>query len=416
MLMHTTNRSVADGMRVLVLTHRLPFAPNRGDRVRAFHIVKLLAARADVHVVSLVHDRAEAAEADTLRRMGVRVSIAPVPRVRNLARAAVELGTSRPLTHILLHSPQMQAAVRRATADWRPDVVLAYCSGVAPAALAPPLDDVPLVLDMVDVDSAKWAAFGEAASFPRSWIFRREARCLAAFEQHAVAAARSVVVVNERERETLLRLAPDAGVVVAPNGVDVDALSPRDLPMTGERVIFAAVFNYAPNADGAIWFAREVWPRVREARRSARLTLAGASPTRAVRRLAEADESIEVTGSVKDIRPFLWRSAVSVAPIFQARGVQNKVLEAAAAGLPAVVTRPVWEGLPQEVLPACRMAESAERFAAEIVRLLALSPTDRRRRAARARLSGLAWPARLAPLVEEIESAAGAQTAVARAR
>jgi len=272
------------------------------------------------------------------------------------------------------------------------------------------------VLDMVDVDSAKWAAFGEAASFPRSWIFRREARCLAAFEQHAVAAARSVVVVNERERETLLRLAPDAGVVVAPNGVDVDALSPRDLPMTGERVIFAAVFNYAPNADGAIWFAREVWPRVREARRSARLTLAGASPTRAVRRLAEADESIEVTGSVKDIRPFLWQSAVSVAPIFQARGVQNKVLEAAAAGLPAVVTRPVWEGLPQEVLPACRMAESAERFAAEIVRLLALSPTDRRRRAARARLSGLAWPARLAPLVEEIESAAGAQTAVARAR
>src|SRR4029077_21201266 len=150
-----------------------------------------------------------------------------------------------------------------------------------------------------------------------------EAPCLPPFERQGVAAARGVLVVNERERETLLRLAPDAGVIVAPNGVDVEALSPPDLPMTDERVIFAAVFNYAPNADGAIWFAREVWPRVRAARRHARLTLAGASPTRAVRRLAEADASIEVTGSVKDIRPFLWRSAVSVAPIFQARGVQN---------------------------------------------------------------------------------------------
>jgi len=418
MLIHTTTHRAASRMKVLVLTHRLPFAPNRGDRVRAFHIVKLLAARADVHVVSLVHDRAEAAEADTLRRMGVRVSIAPVPRIANLARAAIDLGTNRPLTHLLLHSPRMQEAVRRATDGWRPDVVLAYCSGVAPAALAPPLADVPLVLDLVDVDSAKWAAFGEAASFPRSWVFRREARCLAAFEQQAVAAAHRVVVVNEREREALLHLAPDARVVVAPNGVDVERLSPPDLPMTGDRVIFAAVFNYAPNADGALWFAREVWPRIRAARRSARLTLAGASPTRAVRRLADADASIEVTGSVKDIRPFLWGSAVSVAPIFQARGVQNKVLEAAAAGLPAVVTRAVWDGLPQEVLPACQIGETAERFAAEVVRLLALSPTDRRRRAARAKLSGLAWPTRLAPLVDVIESAAAddAPAVVAYAR
>ena len=393
-------------MRVLVLTHRLPYAPNRGDRVRAHHIVKLLAARADVHVVSLVHDRDEAAHADTLRQLGVRVSTALVPRARNLMSAALALPTGLPLTHALLHAPDMTAAIARATDGWLPDVVLAYCTGVAPLALAPPLDRVPMVLDVVDVDSAKWAAFAEASAFPRSWIYRREARCLGAFEQRAVQAAVATTVVNERERDTLRRTCRGADVHVVPNGVDVSALTPHDPPAGDERVIFTAVFDYAPNTDGAIWFARRVWPIVRAARPSATLTLAGASPTRAIRQLASLDPSIEVTGAVADMRPYLWRSAIAVAPIHQARGVQNKVLEAAAAGLPSVVTSPVWKGLPKEVLPACRLADTPEDFAAQVVELLALSPNARRGCASLARLSDLAWPRRLAPLVDLVESAA----------
>ena len=402
-------------MRILVLTHRLPFAPNRGDRVRAYHIVKLLAERADVHVVSLVHDREEESQADTLRRLGVRVSTAFVPRVRNLASAALKLPTTVPLTHALLDSPAMRPALVRATEAWRPDVVLAYCSGVAPFALAPPLAGIPLIIDLVDVDSAKWAAFAKAAGFLRAWIFRREARHLAAFEDRAVRGAFAATVVNERERETLLRLCPDADVFVVPNGVDVEALSPQEPPVADDRVVFAAVFNYAPNADGAVWFARHVWPRVRAVRPNARLTLAGSSPTRAVRQLADRDGSIEVTGSVADIRPYLWRSAIAVAPIFQARGVQNKVLEAAAAGLPSVVTPPVWEGLPREVLKACRVADSPDQFAARVLELLALPPAVRRREAS-AQLSQLAWPRRLARMMELIESTAERSSAIACAR
>jgi sugar transferase (PEP-CTERM/EpsH1 system associated) len=402
-------------MKILVLTHRLPFAPNRGDRIRAFHIVKQLAARADVHVVSLVHDREEEAQADTLRRLGVAVSTALVPRVRNLALAAIKLPTSIPLTHLLLDSPAVRPALDRAIDGWRPDVVLAYCSGVAPLSLVPPLAGIPFVLDMVDVDSAKWAAFAEDARFPRSWVYKREARCLSAFEARAVQMAYAATVVNERERDALLRLCPGAAVHVAPNGVDVEALSPPQAPIAGDGVIFSAVFDYAPNADGAVWFAQQVWPRVRAARPTARLTLAGSSPTNAVRRLAE-DASIEVTGRVEDMRPYLWRSAVAVAPIFQSRGVQNKVLEAAAAGLLSVVTRTVGDGLPPQVLPACRIADTAEEFAAAVIELLSLSPDARRREASRAALSSLGWRARLAPLVALIERAASITTPVARAR
>jgi len=393
-------------MKVLILTHRLPYAPNRGDRVRAHHIVRLLAARADVRVVSLVHDRDEAAQADTLRQLGVGVATAMVPRARNLVGAALALPTSTPLTHALLHAPAMSAAIETATTKWFPDVVLAYCTGVAPLALAPPLDAVPYVLDVVDVDSAKWAAFADASRFPRAWIYRREARCLGAFERHAVRSAFAATVVNERERDTLLRGCRGADVHVIPNGVDVSALTPHDSPADAERVIFTAVFDYAPNGDGALWFARRVWPLVRAARPTATLTLAGASPTRAIRQLATIDPSIEVTGAVADMRPYLWRSAVAVAPLHQARGVQNKVLEAAAAGLPSVVTSPVWNGLPKEVLAACRRGDTPEQFAAHVIDLLALSPHGRRRYAELARLDDLAWPKRLAPLVDLVECAA----------
>jgi sugar transferase (PEP-CTERM/EpsH1 system associated) len=401
-------------MNILVLTHRLPFAPNRGDRIRAYHIVKLLAARAKVHVVSLVHDREEEAQAGTLRAIGVEVTTAYVPRVRNLALGALKLATATPLTHLLLDSPAMRPALERALAGWRPDAVLAYCSGVAPMTLEPPLAGIPFVLDMVDVDSAKWNAFAAAARFPKSWVFRREARCLAAFEARALRVAFASTVVNERERDTLLKISPGAAVQIAPNGVDVEALAAPHAPAAEERVVFTAVFDYAPNADGAVWFAREVWPRVRKARPAAQLTLAGSSPTAAVRRLAE-DPSIEVTGRVDDMRPYLWRSAIAVAPIFQSRGVQNKVLEAAAAGLPSVVTQTVGDGLPEQVLPACRIADTADAFAAAVIELLSLTPTARRREAARASLSSLGWPARLAPLVALLERAASGSNPIARA-
>jgi sugar transferase (PEP-CTERM/EpsH1 system associated) len=364
--------------------------------------------------VSLVHDRAEEIEADTLRRMGLRVSTARVPRIFNLARGAVGLLTTTPLTHALLDSPAILSALDGATRERPPDVVLAYCSGVARLALMPPLAEVPFVLDLVDVDSAKWAAFADAASFPRRWVFRREARCLGAFEARAARSAFATTVVNDRERDALLRLCPDANVHVVQNGVDLDALSPMAPPSADERVIFSAVFNYGPNVGGAIWFARHVWPRVRAARPSARLTLAGASPSSAVRRLERADPTIEVTGSVADIRPYLWRSAVAVAPIVQSRGVQNKVLEAAAAGLPSVVTRAVWDGLPSEVLPACRLAETPDQFSAAVIDLLSLPPAARRREASRARLSALAWPRRLAPMFDLLERASKTRAAPAR--
>lgn len=393
-------------MKVLFLTHRLPFAPNRGDRVRAYHIIRQLARRASVHVLSLVHDDEEEAQADSMRREGVAVTTARVSRRRNLVRGAAGLVTSRPLTHLLLDSPDMPAAIEESLRDGEPDVVLAYCSGMARFALQAPLDRFPLVLDFVDVDSGKWADFAGATWGPRRWLYRREAACLSAFEAGAARRAHAATVVTAREADALRRLCPDARAHVVSNGVDLTYLAPPGPPSVDPAVVFTGVFSYEPNADGAVWFARHVWPTVRARVPGARLTLAGSSPLRRVRQLGEEDSSITVTGHVPDIRPYLWQSAVAVAPLFEARGLQNKVLEAAAAGLPSVITSAVWAGLPREGLAACRLANEADAFAASVIDLLRLPPAVRRALAGSGGLDNLSWPACLAPLCGLIESAA----------
>ena len=393
-------------MRILFLTHRLPYAPNRGDRIRAYHMLRRLSPQHKVDLVSLVHDDTEESHATDLRHLVASVTTARVRPIRKAIAAATALLTSRALTHALLDAPDLRDRVRRVVARGRPDVVLAYCSGMARFALESPLRDFPLILDMVDVDSEKWAMLGRAGSTPKHWIYRREASLLRAFEAVATRAAVTTLVVNNRERQSLARIAPSARIETVENGIDLaDFRSPHP-PCDRPRVVFCGVMNYEPNEAAALWFASRVWPRIRASSRDATFILVGANPTRRVRALAEQDRSIEVTGSVADVRPFLWGSAVSVAPLFVARGLQNKVLEATAAGLPTVVTNAVMNGLPRDVAPACTTADTADTFAEQVLHLLSMSATNRRAIADRAALDSLGWARRLAPLDSILDDAA----------
>jgi sugar transferase (PEP-CTERM/EpsH1 system associated) len=319
---------------------------------------------------------------------------------------AFALAGSRPLTHSLLDSPAIGPLLDRLVRTRRPDVVLAYCSGMARFALEPPLAGLPLVIDLVDVDSCKWNELASTAASPMKWIYRREAQSLSDFEAHMARAAFATVVVNDRERDALARIAPDARIDVVPSGVAVDDWQPHDVAPESNDVVFCGVMNYAPNEEAAIWLARDVWPLVLKTNPSARLKLVGSHPTRHVTALAAADSTLDVTGHVPDVRPFLWRAAVAAAPLHIARGIQNKVLEAVAAGLPTVVTPVVAEGLPAEILRACAVANTATTFASALVRFLAMTPVERRMAAAMADLGELSWKARLAPLVELLEAAA----------
>lgn len=351
-----------------------------------------------MHVISLVHDEDEASHVNDLAPLVESVQIARVPRRRNLVKSLVALPTSRPTTHTMLDAPSLPGAVKTTVSQHKPDVVLAYCSGMAPLALMPPLSAYPFVLDMVDVDSSKWRDLSLVSPPPLSWVYRREARVLGAFERLASERATATMVVTAREQETLRSLTPSARIEVVPNGVDVVKLKRPSPAQPSANVVFCGVMNYAPNEHAALWLGREIWPLVRASRPDATLTIVGSSPTAAVQALASTTAGIVVTGSVPDVRPFLWNAAVAAAPILTARGIQNKVLEAVAAGLPTVVTPNIAAALPDQIMPAVVTASSAGELASAIVRLLALTPEARETMTAQADVASLAWDRQLAPI------------------
>lgn len=376
-------------MKVLYLSHRLPYAPNRGDRIRSFHLLEGLRAAAAVHVVSLVHDDEEAGHTGDLIARGMKVSTARVSGPWRWVRAVAGLPGSTPVTHALLDSPDLGRVIEAAVAQERPDVVVALSSGMAKFALRPPLAAIPYVLDMVDVDSEKWRALASVAAPPKSWIYGREARVLSAFEAEATARAVTTLVVNQRECDALRALAPAADVRVLRLGIDVAGFAPAAPPPPSATVVFCGIMNYEPNEAGAVWLVREVWPRVVAQRPDARLQLVGSQPSAAVRALA--GPGIEVTGRVPHTRDYMWDAAVAAAPIHTARGLQNKVLEALAAGLPVVMTTAVRNGLPDALSPAIDVTDDAAGFANALLARLAMSPADRRARANSVDLVPFSW-------------------------
>jgi sugar transferase (PEP-CTERM/EpsH1 system associated) len=392
-------------VRVLVLTHRLPYTPNRGDRLRVYHMLHHLRDHAEVELVSLVHDEEEASHLDEVRAFVTRATALRVAPFRKGLNAAMALLTKTPLTHALLDAPGMTSTLRRICDTHPPDVVFAYCSGMARFAMQPPLDHIPLVLDFVDVDSRKWRDMAAAGTPPKSWIYKREAATLGAFEARAAEHAVTSLVVNAREADTAHELAPSAHVTVLANGVELDRLRPPNPPSANPRVVFCGVMSYEPNVTGMTWFVEHVWPLVRASRPDATLAVVGLDPSHGFRSLCGSDPSITITGRVPDVREWLWDSAVGIAPLHVARGVQNKALEAIAAGLPIVITEAVAGGLPPDAASASRIASTPTQFANHVLDVLALPPMQRRALADSADLSGLAWSHTLEPLWPILQSA-----------
>jgi sugar transferase (PEP-CTERM/EpsH1 system associated) len=389
---------------VLYLAHRVPYAPNRGDRIRAYHSLRVLRqAGIRTHVVAFAHDDAEYSNASRLGDVAESYDVLRLPRWRNKIRAGLALAGSTPLTHVLLDHPDAAALLTARVASFKPHVAIAFCSGMARLAIEPPYGALPFVLDMVDLDSAKWRDLSRTAAWPLRDVYAREATCLARFERAASDRAESVLVINQREADELSTLAPSAPVRVVPNGVDIGYFQRPSQASRRPQVVFTAVFDYPPNEAGAIWTITDVWPKVLASHPEAELVLAGARPTRALHHLAARSPRVTVTGAVGDIRPHLWSARVGIAPLAVSRGTQNKVLEAVAAGLCGVVTPPVAEGLPPSVLEWCAVAETSEAFAAAIGRSLdsAASPPD-------GSLAGLRWESALEVLVECVRAAAEA--------
>lgn len=358
---------------VLYLAHRVPFPPDKGDRIRTFHILKHLAGRGPVDLACLADEPVAPDSVEVLRGLCRRVEVIPHGGKRRYVRALGWLATGRSLSEGAFWSPKLAAVVREWSRSTAYAAVLTSASSLGPYLDSPSLRDAPAVVDMMDVDSQKWRDYSKKAAGPKRWLYGLEARRIERLERRLTARVRALLVVSETEADLFRRFCPEGPIRVVPNGVDLDYFRPGE--GVGEGCVFVGALDYHPNVDAAVWFCREVWPAVRRRCPEARLRLVGRRPSAEVQRLADV-EGVDVVGQVPDVRPYVAAAAVVVAPLRIARGVQNKVLEGMAMGKPVVASPEALQGLGRKTKPPVAEAATPGEWADRLVGLLA-DPAER---------------------------------------
>ena len=331
--------------RVLYLTHRVPFPPDKGDRIRNYHVLRQLAARAEVWLIALADEPVPPETLVALNKHCARVAVVPVsPRLRKL-RAGLSALAGRSLTEGAFHEPAVDGVVAGFLREATFDAALVSASGLAPYLRRGGLRQLPGFVDLVDVDSQKWRDFADAVSFPKRWLYRFEAGRLRKLECELPGWAAAVSLVSPAEARVYEAFAGAGTATVATNGVDLDyyAPVPADAP-TVPACAFVGALDYLPNVDAAVSFAREVWPAVRAKVPDAEFHVVGRKPTAEVVRLGELP-GVVVVGQVPDVRPYVARAAAVVVPMRLSRGLQNKVLEAMAMAKAVVAAAPALAAL-----------------------------------------------------------------------
>ena len=354
---------------LLYLVHRLPYPPNKGDKVRSYHLLKHLAQRHRVFLGTFVDDPDDEQHVGTVRSLCTGLHVARLaPRFAKL-RSLRGLLTGQALSLGYYRDAGMKAWVADTIASQKIDATVVFSSAMAQYALPTgAAGGSTLLVDFVDVDSAKWAQYAGQHHWPMSWVYEREGRCLLAYERALAQRARRSFFVTDSEAALFLRLAPECRQVVQTmgNGVDARFFSPdpaRLTPFEGDQqaVVFTGAMDYWPNIDAVTWFAANVVPLLRQSWPRLCFYIVGRSPPPAV--CALASDAVVVTGTVADVRPYLQHAAVVVAPMRVARGIQNKILEAMAMARPVVAAQDCVDAIEAESPAELVAATSAHQYA-----------------------------------------------------
>jgi sugar transferase (PEP-CTERM/EpsH1 system associated) len=356
-------------MRVLYLCHRIPYPPNKGDKIRAFHQLRAIAADHEVDVFTL---------ADDAKDLSYRAELAPYSREMTVVRLNSQLArllalpflvTRTPLTFPYFYSAELAVQVRKAILKRSYDRIVVYCSAMF--QYIDWVDHIPIITDLVDVDSDKWIQYASHARFPFSAVYRREGYCLEEYERKICQRSSSIVVTTEREAELVRKISNLSNVHVIANGVETDYFDPLRVArnVTGPTLLFVGDMSYFPNQKAVLYFAQDVLPLIQKVLPDVRFLVVGRNPSRAVQQLQRM-KGVQVTGFVDDVRTYLAQATVSVAPFSIAAGIQNKILEAMSYGLPVVATPRAVQGLSADVRAIIDIGQNAQELAAKTLALL----------------------------------------------
>ena len=392
---------------IIFLAHRLPWPPDRGDKMRSYHILRALAAHARIHLFAFAEDPAEMQDAEALRPHVASMYVEMRSSARGLAVLRALL-TGQPASVAMFSSPSMMERVSRTLTETHIDTIFAFSGQMA--QFVPPQAQARFIADLVDVDSQKFATYSQSGPLLLRWLYGREGRLLLNFELAVARQAECVTFVSGAEAELFKKLGGlnTARVIAIENGIDLDRNRPDGdfVPLAGDRLsggpllVFTGQMDYRPNVDAVSHFAEHSLPVVQKFWPDVQFAIVGRNPSPQVERLAERP-GIVVTGTVADVRPWIAAASVVVAPLRIARGVQNKVLEAMAMGKAVVASSAAAEGIDAEAGRELMVADG-EQVPIAILDLLgdagraaAMAAAARRRMEARYR-----WDDRLAPLVK----------------
>ena len=330
---------------ILFLAHRVPFPPDRGDKIRAFNIIRYLSERKRVHLVAFADDPADLKRKSGLAKLTGNRQIVWRSKPQMLA-GVQSLLSNRPVSLTAFDNAEVHRAVETMLARHAIDTIYVFSSQMAQYVPLRPRQKV--VMDFVDMDSAKFASYGETSRGFTGWMMRREARLLGAHERAIAARADASLFVSEEEAQLFRERTGAARVHAVGNGIDTGIFDPgaqfKRIDTMGELIVFTGQMDYRPNVEGVTWFVETILPHIRLRHPKARFAIVGRKPTDAVKALAK-HPGVTVTGEVPDVRPWLHAASVVVAPLKLARGIQNKVLEAMAMARPVVASTAAATGI-----------------------------------------------------------------------
>jgi sugar transferase (PEP-CTERM/EpsH1 system associated) len=349
-------------MRILFVSSRFPYPPLQGDRVRAYHQLRVLSRR---HRITLVTPAGrQDASLDAVRPFCERVEAVTVPAWRRALNLAKAPASRLPWQTVYWFTSALARAVRRVAAQDRFDLAHVQLVRMAPAGLC--LNGTPKVLDMIDALSLNFARRAKREAGLRALALAREAKRLRDYERHLLGLFERILISSDVDGKFI---GGGERIHVIANGVDIESFPFHAAERDPDTVIFTGRMGYFPNADGAIWFATQVFPKIRCALPRARFAIVGADPPARVRALA-CIPGVEVTGYVPGLSQALRRASVAVAPLLAGSGIQNKVLEAMASGTPVVATPYSLGGLKAQHEKHLLLASTAAGFAAAVTRLM----------------------------------------------
>jgi polysaccharide biosynthesis protein PslH len=365
---------------LLYLVHRIPYPPNKGDKISSFNMLKYLSSRWRVHLGAFIDDPADAVHEAALRGYCADVKLVPLnPKLKKLLSLRGLL-TGEALSLPFYRSAAMQAWVDQVLATAAPAACLMYSSQVAQFVFGKLPSACRSVMNAEDVDSEKWRAYALDKPWPLSWVYAREGRRLLAFERQMASYFDATAFISEDEAKVFQSLAPESAQKIRfrVQGVDSDYFDPAYVcdspyPTHAKAMLFAGAMDYWPNEEAVTWFAHQVLPAIRAAVPDALFVIAGMKPTEGVCALAE-QPGVVVTGAVPDMRPYVKHAHLVTLPLQIARGVQNKALEAMSMGKPIVATPEAMVGLKSVAGFAPHIVQTPADFAHACIAILQSPP------------------------------------------